>query len=188
MRRIEIVQIIRNVSSSWIALGTSVLVGLFLWPLILHSLGDAAAGIWVLIFSITGYYGLFDLGIRSSVVRYISKAKATNDVEYASRLISTSLFSYSCIGAVALLITLLVSANIDHLFRIDPAFRSTARWLLLIVGCAVSLGFPLGVAGGMLEGLQRFDVTNIADIASTLVRALLIVIALRHGSGLLVIA
>jgi O-antigen/teichoic acid export membrane protein len=188
MRRIEIFQIIRNVSSSWIALGTSVLVGLFLWPLILHSLGDAAAGIWVLIFSITGYYGLFDLGIRSSVVRYISKAKATNDVEYASRLISTSLFSYSCIGAVALLITLLVSANIDHLFRIDPAFRSTARWLLLIVGCAVSLGFPLGVAGGMLEGLQRFDVTNIADIASTLVRALLIVIALRHGSGLLVIA
>ena len=45
MRRIEIVQIIRNVSSSWIALGTSVLVGLFLWPLILHILGDAAAGI-----------------------------------------------------------------------------------------------------------------------------------------------
>jgi O-antigen/teichoic acid export membrane protein len=63
MRRIELVQIIRNVSSSWIALGTSVLVGLFLWPLILHSLGDAAAGIGVLIFSITGYYGLFDLGI-----------------------------------------------------------------------------------------------------------------------------
>lgn len=188
MRRIEIVQIVRNVSSSWIALGTTVLVGLFLWPFILHHLGDAAAGIWILIFSITGYYGLFDLGIRSSVVRFISKAKATGDLEYASRLISTSLFSYSCIGALSLVITLLVSVNIDHIFRIEPSFRSTARVLLLIVGSAVSLGFPLGLAGGILEGLQRFDITNIADIASTLIRALLIVIALRHGGGLLTVA
>ena len=188
MRRVEIFQIIRNVSSSWIALGTSVLVGLLLWPFILHHLGDAAAGIWVLIFSITGYYGLFDLGIRSSVVRYISKAKATSDLDYASRLISTSLFSYSCIGALALVITLIVTVYIDDIFRIDPAFRNTARWLLLMVGSAVSLGFPLGVAGGMLEGLQRFDITNAADIASTLIRALLIVIAIHRGGGLLVIA
>src|SRR5438874_11520819 len=118
MRRIEIIQIIRNVSSSWIALGTSVLVGLFLWPLILHRLGDAAFGIWVLIFSITGYYGLFDLGIRSSVVRYVSKAKATNDIEYASRVISASLFSYACVGAIAFLTTIFVSTYIDTFFRI----------------------------------------------------------------------
>jgi O-antigen/teichoic acid export membrane protein len=188
MRRVEILQIIRNVSSSWVALGTSVLVGLLLWPFILHHLGDAAAGIWVLIFSITGYYGLFDLGIRSSVVRYVSKARAEHDFDYASRLISTSVFSYSCIGALALVITLIVTVYIDDIFRIDPSFRNTARWLLLMVGSAVSLGFPLGVAGGMLEGLQRFDVTNLADIASTLIRALLILIAIRHGGGLLVIA
>ena len=72
-------QIIKNVGSTWFSLGCDVLVGLLLSPIILHWLGDTAFGIWVLIFSITGYYGLFDLGIRSSVVRYVSKFIATDD-------------------------------------------------------------------------------------------------------------
>lgn len=188
MHKLEKLQIIKNVSSSWFALGANVVVGFFLWPFILHRLGEDAAGIWVLIFSITGYYGIFDLGIRSSVIRYVAKAKATNDPAQASRLISTSLFSYSCIGAATLLITLVVSVYIVDFHGIRPEFRTTARWLLLMVGTAVSLGFPLGVSGGVLEGLQRFDVQNLTSVVSTLLRAVLIVVALRHGYGLLMAA
>jgi hypothetical protein len=69
---------VKNVGSSWSALATNVLVGIFLSPFILHRLGDAAYGIWVLIFSVTGYYGLFDLGIRSSIIRYISPSISAN--------------------------------------------------------------------------------------------------------------
>ena len=188
MRKLEKLQVIKNVSSSWFALGTNVLVGFFLWPFILHRLGEEAAGIWVLIFSITGYYGLFDLGIRSSVIRYVSKAKATNDVETASRLINTTLFSYSCIGAFTFLVTVVVSFYVDRFHSIQPEFQHTARWLLLMVGGAVSLGFPLGVSGGVLEGLQRFDVQNLTSVASTLARAALIVVALQRGCGLLMVA
>lgn len=188
MRKLEKLQIVRNVSSNWVALATNVLVGIFLSPFILHRLGDAAFGIWVLIFSITGYYGLFDLGIRSSVVRYVSKARASGDLPYASKVISTSLFSYTCIGGFALVITVLASLYVDRFFHIDPAFESQTRWLLLMVGTAVALGFPLGVASGVLEGLQKFDVLSWTSIASTLLRAALIVLALRHGYGLLMAA
>src|SRR5260370_32142614 len=146
MRRLELIQVVKNVGSSWIALGTNVLVGIFLSPFIVHRLGDAAFGIWVLIFSITGYYGLFDLGIRSSIVRYVSKAKASDDIEYASRIIATSLFSYTCIGVAAFLTTVFVSTYVDTFFRIPAEFHSAARWLLLMVGSAVALGFPLGVS------------------------------------------
>jgi len=188
MRKLEKLQIIKNVSSSWFALGTNVAVGFFLWPFILHRLGEDAAGIWVLIFSITGYYGLFDLGIRSSVIRYVSKAKATHDRESASRLINTSLFSYSCIGLFTFLVTVVVSLYVDKFHSIRPEFQSSARWLLLMVGGAVSLGFPLGISGGVLEGLQRFDVQNLTSITTTLLRAALIIVALKHGYGLLMVA
>jgi len=188
MRRVELVQIVKNVSSSWIALGTNVLVGIFLSPFILHRLGGAAIGNWVLIFSITGYYGLFDLGIRSSLVRYVSKARANNDIDYASRIISTTLFSYTCIGITTFLTTVFLSTYIGT-FQIRAEFPlSTARMLLLLVGSAVSLGFPLGVSGGVLEGLQRFDVMNLTNIAATLLKAALIVFALLHGYGLLTVA
>lgn len=188
MRKFEKLQIIKNVSSSWVALGTNVLVGIFLSPFILHRLGDAAFGIWVLIFSVTGYYGLFDFGIRSSVVRYVSKARATGDLQYASKVISTSLFTYTCIGVLAFLVTLLLSTYVNSIFRIPAEFQSTARWLLLMVGAAVSLGFPLGISGGVLEGLQKFYVVNWTSIAATLLRAILIVFALHRGYGLLSVA
>ncbi|SRR5229473_1589086 len=181
-------QAMKNVGSSWFSLGVNVAVGFFLSPFILHRLGDDAFGLWILIFSITGYYGLFDFGIRSSVIRYVSKYTATEDYEKLNRLVNTSLFSYSCLAIVLLLITVIGSRYVDILFRISPEFHPTARLLFLLVGTSLSIGFPLSVFGGILEGLQKFYVLNLTQIISTLTRALLILIALNSGGGLITIA
>src|SRR5205823_13295117 len=77
---------------------------------------------------------------------------------------------------------------VDKWFSVAPSFLSTARWLFLMVGASVALGFPLGVFGGILEGLQRFYLLNSTSVASTLIRAVLIVVALQHGRGLLTVA
>lgn len=188
MRKFEKRQILKNVGSSWSALAINVMVGIFLSPFILHRLGDAAFGIWVLIFSITGYYGLFDLGIRSSIIRYVSKYTATGDREKLTEFVSTALFTYTCIGMVSMVLTTLLSSSVEHVFKIPPEMHSQARLLLLMVGASVSLGFPLGVFGGMLEGLQRFYILNWTSIGATLARAVLIVYFLNRGYGLLTVA
>jgi O-antigen/teichoic acid export membrane protein len=181
-------QIIKNVGSGWFALGVDVVVGILLYPFILHKLGDTASGIWALIFTITGYYGLFDLGIRSSVVRYVSKFTAVDDIEDLARLINTSLFSYGCIGILSLMVTAVITLYVDTVFKIPPGFESTARLLLWMVGVAIALGFPLGVVGGFLDGLQKFYVNNWTSVAANAVRVVLIVTALTHGKGLLTVA
>src|ERR1035437_8345860 len=79
MREFEKNQILKTVGSRRSALAINILVGILLTPIIVHRLGDTAYGIWVLIFSVTGYYGMFDLGIRSSIVRYVSKFTATKE-------------------------------------------------------------------------------------------------------------
>lgn len=181
--------IIRNVGSSWFALGINVLVGIFLSPFILHRLGDEAFGLWILVFSLTGYYGLFDLGIRSSIVRYVAKYSATNEREDLYRLVNTAMFGYTGIGIVTMTATLIMTYYVHSIFpKIPAGFVPTARWLLLMVGTSVSLGFPMGVFSGILEGLQRFYLLNLTNTCSTLLRALLIVVALRHGRGLLTVA
>jgi len=88
-------EILKNVGSSWFSLGVNVVTGIFLSPFILHHLGDEAFGLWVLIYSVTGYYGLFDLGIRSSIVRYVAKYSATGQQEEMNLLINTALFNYA---------------------------------------------------------------------------------------------
>ena len=125
--------ILKNVGSSWFSLGINVLIGFFLSPFILHRLGDAAFGIWVLIFSITGYYGIFDLGIRSSVVRYIAKLTAVEDKEGLAKFFNTILFTYTCIGLVTALVTLILSRFVGPMFHIEPNFLPTARLLFLMV-------------------------------------------------------
>ena len=181
-------QIIRNVGTSWFSLAINVLVGILLSPFIVHRLGDSAFGIWVLIFSITGYYGMFDLGIRSSIVRYVSKFTATNETEKLAKHVNTSLFTYTVMGLLAMMVTVALAASVDRLFRVPPALQTQARWLMLMAGGSVALGFPLGVFGGMLDGMQRFYITNWTGILSTLLRAALIVYVLYHGYGLLMVA
>jgi O-antigen/teichoic acid export membrane protein len=189
MRKLEKQQIIKNVGSSWFALAVNIVVGVFLSPFILHRLGDAAFGIWVLIFSLTGYYGVFDFGIRSSIIRYVSKYTATKDIEEVSGLINTAMFIYTCVGVVSLLLTVVGCIYVDRLFKIPAAFHSTAQWLLFVVGTSVAVGFPLGVFGGMLEGMQKFYVNNWVQIGfSGVLRAVLIVFYLNRGYGLLTVA
>jgi O-antigen/teichoic acid export membrane protein len=179
---------LKNVASSWGGLAVNIAVGFFLSPFILHHLGDEAYGLWILIFSLTGYYGIFDFGIRSSLIRFVSKFQATGDKEELARLINTSLFTYSCLCLVMLIPTVLGSFYVDRLFKIPTAFLRDARILFFMVGCSLALGFPLGMSGGILEGLQRFYLLNWTNIVGTIVRAILIVLVLRRGYGLLTVA
>jgi O-antigen/teichoic acid export membrane protein len=182
------IRALKNVASSWGNLAINVAVGFFLYPFILHHLGDDASGLWILIFSLTGYYGIFDFGIRSSLVRYVSKFQATGDKDQLAGLVNTSLFTYSCLGLILVVPTVLGTFYVDRLFHIPPGFLRDAQILFLMVGLSLALGFPLGVSGGILEGLQRFYLLNWTNIAATLLRAVLIIYVLRHGLGLLSVA
>jgi O-antigen/teichoic acid export membrane protein len=189
MLKLEKLQILKNVGSTWFSTGINILIGVFLSPFILHRLGDTAFGLWVLVFSLTGYYGIFDFGIRSSLIRYVSKYTATHDLEEVTGLINSAMFTYTCVGIASIFITVVGCIYIDRFFHIPQAFQSTARWLLFVVGISVALGFPLGVFGGMLEGLQKFYIINWTNIAfSSVLRVVLIVFYLNRGYGLLTVA
>jgi O-antigen/teichoic acid export membrane protein len=181
------IRALKNVASSWGGLAVNIAVGFFLSPFILHHLGDDAFGLWVLIFSLTGYYGIFDFGIRSSLIRYVSKFQATGDRDELARLVNTSLFTYTIVGLVMVVPTLLGGIYVDRLFHIPPGFLKDARILFWMVGFSLALGFPVGISGGILEGLQRFYLLNWTNIVATVLRAVLIVLALRHGLGLLTV-
>src|SRR5246127_4834432 len=129
-----VIRSLKNVTSSWAGLALNIAVGFFLSPFILHHLGDDAFGVWVLIFSLTGYYGLFDFGIRSSLIRYVSKFQATDDGDQFFRLINTTLFSYGCLGLLLMVPTAVGSLYVDRLFHIPATFLRDAHILFFMVG------------------------------------------------------
>jgi O-antigen/teichoic acid export membrane protein len=89
---------------------------------------------------------------------------------------------------LAMMVTVALTLSLHRLFpRIPPTMLTQAHWSLLMAGTSVALGFPLGVFGGILDGLQRFYINSWTGILSTFLRAGLIVYAMRHGHGLLTV-
>ena len=182
------VQAVKNIGSNWFGVALTFIVGFFLSPFILHKLGDDAFGLWILIFSLTGYYGIFDFGIRSSIVKYVAEFRATGDRDRLIRIVNFSILFYGCIAFALLLLVLVGSSYVNSIFHISPRLQQVAKPLLLLVGATTALGFPLSVFAGVLEGLQKFYFINLIQGAATVLRAVLIVLALDHGLGLLSIA
>jgi O-antigen/teichoic acid export membrane protein len=181
------VQAVKNVTATWLGLLVHALTGFFLSPFILHKLGDEAFSLWVLVFAFTGYFGLLDLGIRSSIVKYTAKFVAIDDREQLSRYLSTSMAFYTAIGVVILFATIAGFFYLHLLFKIPDELLGNARTLLLLSGAGIAATFPLTVFAGALEGLQKFSWLQLSQIGITLLRAILIIIALMSGGGLLAI-
>ena len=181
-------QAVRNVSATWLSLVIHALVGFFLSPFILHRLGDAAFSVWVLVFSLTGYFGLLDLGIRSSIVRYVAKFRAVGDDDQLGRFLTTSFAFYLTVALAVLVLTAVGSVYLPALFRIPPELLRTARSLFWLAGLSVALTFPLSVFAGVMEGLQKFSHVQLTFMFATILRGLAVIIALSQGGGLLALA
>ena len=69
----------RNTTWNYIGFAFNLAANFVLFPYVVHRLGDAAAGIWLLLGSVTGYMGLLELGIVPSLTQWIAAASARGE-------------------------------------------------------------------------------------------------------------
>jgi len=180
--------ILRNVFSNWASYLVTALVGFFLAPFIVHSLGNTGYGLWTLVISLTGYFGMLDLGIRSSVGRFVARHLALNEEEKVNRIISTSFTILAAGGMLALLSTVVIVAYFFGVFKVEPQSVFAGKTALLILGLNIGCVLPLGVFSAVLVGMERFDVISATTILGELLRAVLVVVFLKLGYGLVTLA
>jgi O-antigen/teichoic acid export membrane protein len=178
----------KSIGANWLGLFATMAVGFFLTPFILHRLGDTAFGLWVLMTTFTGYYGLFDFGIRNAIIRYVARFVANRDRVELSRVTTTSFVAYMGLCLAMLVLTVIGAWQLERIVSVSPQWLPTAKLILLVTGIGTALGFPLGMFGGILEGLQRFTWVSGVQVVASLVRAVLTVWALEKGHGILAIA
>jgi len=178
----------RNVLSNWSGFVFGAVVSFFLSPFIVHHLGNVGYGVWSLVTSLTGYLGLLDLGVRGAVTRYVARFHTQNSREGVRQVVSSALFIFLCASTLAVLASFAVALfGVTH-FQVPPEYRRVSQGVLVIAGMNVAVSLVSGVFGGVVAGLQRFDIANAIEIASTGLRSLLIVLCLRTGYGLTTLA
>jgi O-antigen/teichoic acid export membrane protein len=176
------------VVTNYARLGLSAAIGFVLTPFMVHHMGDRDYGLWVTVFSLTGYFGLFDQGIRPSLVRYVSRDHALGDHEALARTINTAIVLYTALGVVTMAVAMVVAANASLWIRMDPGVQDIVPRLVLLVGATLALGFPLGVFGAVLSGLQRYDLANGIGMTVGVLRLVVFVGVLRMHGGLVALA
>lgn len=176
---------VRNVITNWISFGYAVVINLFLTPFIVHSLGDARYGIWVLLASLVGYMGLLDMGVRSAVMRFVAGLHAKGEDRDASEVASTGVAIFVVLGSAAVLLAVPFAWALPSLFTLDSAYVAEARVVLLLGGASVATTLVGGVFGGVISAMQRFDLQSLLGLVVNTLRALLIVLALSLGYGLI---
>jgi O-antigen/teichoic acid export membrane protein len=173
-----------NVLSSYLRLAAAAVIGLVMVPVLVHGLGKAAYGVWVIVVSFAAYSEVFQFGFAKATPKYVAEYTALGDFARARSAAATSFWLLSIAGALALLLGVVMAAVFPDLFDVSPGISHAAQALVLIVVVNAALSIPTDTFGGVLIGLQRFDLLNWTLIVVVVAQAIGAVIVITAGGGL----
>ena len=163
-------------------------VGFFLSPFLVHRLGNVAYGIWVLAISSVSYFGLLDLGLRNSVTMFVAKGHTTGDHQGASEVLSAALWVRIQLSVLVLVLCGGFAAIFPLIFKVPPALAFDARAVVLLMGLSFAIYMSIGVFGGVLSALNRYDLYTLVTLVQLTLRVTGVVAVLRTGHGIVAIA
>lgn len=174
----------RNMLWNGLGMVCYAVVGFLISPYLLYQLGDEAYGLWIVIGSLTSYFGLLDLGIRGSVGRYVAFHRAAHDRQGINSSISTALACTLVPATIVILFALPVQYFFFRFFSVPPGEVVQVRLALWLIIVNLALSFPLSLFDGLLWAGQRFDLINAIEIVFTILRAGTSYYVVRVGYGL----
>ena len=180
--------LLRNMAWNWAGMLCDATAAFLVMPFLIHRLGESSYGTWVLIGSLSSYFGMLDLGVRGSVGRYVAFHRARDDRGALNSTLGTA-FVIACIaGFLTLTASLGLPSLFLRIFDIPADQVSAVRISLLLIGLNIALSFPLSLFDGILWGFQRFDILNAIDVPISVVRAVLTFVVIGYGHGIIGLA
>lgn len=162
----------------------SVLVMALLTPYIIKQISLERYGIWVLMGVVSGYYGLFDFGVGTSFVRYISDFYARKDYRKINQLVNTGFVFYLFVGALIIILNSFFIRPLLTFLR-TPVYLYQEALFVFIAGvslfCLSCLTSPFRAIEG---GLQRMDITNKIAVSVSALNIFGTIYFLKNGYGL----
>lgn len=181
-------KIMRNVFSSWAYYFVQLAVSFFLMPFMVHRMGAEMYGLWILVFSFMACSIFFELGIRGSIVKYVSEFEAKKDFEGMNEIVNTSWFIHSVMAIFVTLFFILFANFFSHFFKVNPLLANDFKICLIIMGLSTGAILFFNVFAGILEGLKRTDIISTIEIIFFIIQSLLIALSVFKGYGVVPLA
>jgi len=157
-----------NAVSNWGPLGVNFVIGFLLTPYLIAHLGKGNYGIWVLVGSLLGYYGLLRLGVGAGIMRYVPFHIGRDDSRSTSEVVSTGMAIFMLVGLVIFAISILAAEPIARFYKSGPELASLVR----ILGIAAAFSCPMYILDACIRSHEHWIAANFVTIASAVARAL----------------
>ena len=177
----------RNAIGVYAVYAAAIVSGLLVTPIVIHSIGKSAFGVWSFIGSVTIYLSILDFGVGPSVVRFAAEARGRGADADLNEVASTGLTMYALIGAITVPIGVALAFVVPAAVGAPHHLVWDARIATLLVVVSIAARFPLGLFNNLLVAQQRWDLQNLANFVSTALYAALVAILMPRYGGLVLL-
>jgi O-antigen/teichoic acid export membrane protein len=159
-------------------------VSLLTVPVYVRLVGDARYGVLAIVWSLLGYFGVFNFGLGRATAQRIA-AVGSSSPERAAQIFWTAVAINGVLGVVGGLLLWPVANHFLGQVEMDAALKAelwpALPWLML----SVPLMTLTLVFGGALQGYEQFLELNIISVASSVLAQLIpLLVAWEHGPDL----
>ena len=159
----------------------SIAIGLITAPLMLRFLGKSEYGAYQMTAALIGYVSILDLGLHSTITRYVSKYRATHNDEEQKGFIAICLIFFTVIGVAIIIISGILYALIPQMYgeKATATEIGVIQQLLIILSINLALSMPGAVFTSIITAYEKFVFSRSCTIIKMLIRLGLIFIALK---------
>lgn len=145
--------------------GLPLIAAVALIPYILQRIGTESFGVLTLIWALIGYFSLFDMGVGRALTYELSKIRASEDTEQISLTLKAGILLTLAAGLLGAAVMLILAPQLaTQWLKISPNLQKDTQLAFQIAALGV---IPTTITSGLrgaLEGLERFDSSNINKI------------------------
>ncbi len=169
----------KGILLSYATIFANFIIGVFYTPFMLKKVGASQYGIYTMAGSLTSLLTMLDLGLNSTMIRYIAKYRAIGDKESEERLNGLFLRFYCALAVISAVVgVVLLFAYESTLDKMTAQELTTFRYVFFIFLINIVVSFPLCIFSAILTSYERFTYLKLLN---------LICIFLKYGSILIVL-
>jgi O-antigen/teichoic acid export membrane protein len=175
----------KNILSTVLLKGCSVVVSFLLVPVTLGYLNQYEYGIWLTLSSILMWINYFDAGLGNGLRNKLAEALAVNDRELAGIYVSTAFFLLAMIVFAVYIIFLLAQFRLDwyKILNVPPDSIRSLNSLVSIVFLFFCISFVLRIIGNIYLANQLPAVNDLLVFLGNVLSLLLIFVFTRISTG-----
>ncbi len=145
----------------------------------LSYLGNKSYGIWVTLSSLLVWINFFDFGLANSLQSQLAQAVATDKLDYARTLISTSyaiMLRYIVPVLSLTVIGVALSMNWSAILHTEVDAEESLTWAIALLGCCTILQLTLKPISTLLFAYQKTRLNELITFINQTLMVLFVVI------------